>query len=309
MANASTLTREVVFWVTREYGVCRWNDATGEFPGNTNSGVCAYQKDIGRIFPCAAGDQVCWTWLDVCLGSDVNGTMAPGDGQRLCTNPYVTNTLYRAWCCPQETLCPTSHNSQNICLGAWKNPVAGLDPVGASTFAASILGTTTMGASPIHTNAPGFSTTMASLIDQSTTSTSSSTVSSPTTGASNTASVTIGTLKPESSGTANPGGKAPAKSLSGGAIAGIIIGIIVVIMSISVAFFWWRRQKRIRGKGDMSAAGHLQIPLSYDDKIPHRSSSYQPTEILSHNRPAELTSHTRPAEMTAYPKGSNSELP
>lgn len=49
------------------------------------------------------------------------------------------------WCCVDGESCPVSINSINICIGAFDNPLSGMQPAAAFSFDSSVLGTTTVG--------------------------------------------------------------------------------------------------------------------------------------------------------------------
>ncbi|KAM6530069.1 hypothetical protein FALCPG4_008194 [Fusarium falciforme] len=85
----------------------------------------------------------------------------------------------------------------------------------------------------------------------------------------------------------DPGGS-DNSSLSGGAIAGIVIGAVLGVLAIAlVAFFLWRRRKR-QTEGAPASAQAPPYPQSPDGYKPETSSQTPVYELPNNQNPAEL---------------------
>lgn len=265
--------RQVFYWATREDRHCRWNGGSGYLADDrliTNGGICAYQEDLDKVFICIAPDQKCWSLRENCLGPFDEYYLTPGEDQQLCTNfNPTTNPEDQIWCCSKETLCPRDPTTWIICQAAWDNPLAGMEPQAALSFVSSVLGTTSVGTTTVLGNNPIFSTTTAPLIDITSTSIESI-ASNATSLASSEPTFSISLTRNGSATAINTGTDVGGSStsfsasassgtaagidqetvsqksqgLSGGAIAGIVVGCVAALVIATALFFYYRRRRK-----------------------------------------------------------------
>lgn len=168
-------------------------------------------------------DRWCWNIGGPCSGGSAT---TAGPDEVACSNIGAGDVN---WCCnSQFGGCTQTTFQQNNCWSNFQNPIRNLNPLNAASSASSAkqIGLT----QPTLTNI--IVSTLAGggwLAEFTATSTSSS----------------RNTLSPTSSTMALP---APSGSMSGGTIAGIVIGVIAIISSTAAVWFvFWNRRKRHRG--------------------------------------------------------------
>ncbi|RDW73143.1 hypothetical protein BP6252_07050 [Coleophoma cylindrospora] len=219
-------------------------------PANGNSahgGVCAYVSQTNRVYACPAPDPGCWAWYQTCGKGD-----AASSSQIYCTGSGTS------WCCTADETCTPNVGQINICVSAFGSPNSGESLAIANSVELSALGVTTITATSETATPTPFSS---AVYDATGTTTSSSSISSTpsssstSVGTSSSSLVSTSPSRTTSSQTSSASGAASASSttipvssnrsksgLSGGAIAGIVIGSVAGVTIIASLFFLWGKQ-------------------------------------------------------------------
>lgn len=180
-------------------------------PENTAHGsLCAYDSDSKIIWACPAPDSMCWGDAEDCHGE--NSTTAASN-QLGCPNGSPTT-----WCCDlQAENCTETAGQINICwVKGVVNPNAGVPPAAVLSIAASSLAAISSSAIASRLSA------LATVIFKPT---STSTTTTPNMASALATSTPLPLLLDSG-------------SLSGGAIAGVVIGAIAGFVLIALAAFF-----------------------------------------------------------------------
>jgi len=210
--------------------------------------------------------RVCWAYAEDCHGG--NSTTAASN-QLACDNGSLTT-----WCCDlQAENCTESANQINVCWAKGVvNPNAGVPPAAASSIAASSLAAISSAA-------------IASRLSALATATSKPASTSATT-TPNAASASA-TSTPSSS-------SLDSGSLSGGAIAGLVIGAIAgfVLIALAAFFVYCRQMGKIRARQptEYQQQGYYGPPIQKNEApVAHHE---PPVEIGVEEAVHEMSSQT-----------------
>jgi hypothetical protein len=221
LAERDTTPTAPNFFYSLVKDTCDYNGIS--FPATNNSAngdLCAYIPGTNPVllYACPAPDAVCWSFAKTCAGSN---STDPGPLQISCDNNSDTR-----WCCNAEyEECTQTAGQINVCWAkTFQNPNDGLAASAAASIASSAVSASQ--ASALSSRISAISATSAT-----------TTVSARTTTSSRKATGTASPLK---------NGGVSKHRLSGGAIAGIIIGSIAaaIIFALLVLFFLQRRKRR-----------------------------------------------------------------
>jgi hypothetical protein len=194
----------------------------------SDGSLCAVLPNLTPpvVFGCPAPDPVCWTYAPDCTGKN---STTPGTDQFQCNNGGPD-----LWCCPTETLCTTTFNQINVCWGKFANPNSGVPPQAAQSIASIAMAASS--SSAVASRLSALSATLSNTVTSSTASSSSGSSSSGTTTATGAGGGPTETNS--ASGSSSHG-------LSGGAIAGIVIGAIAVLaLIVTVLLLLMSRRKK-----------------------------------------------------------------
>jgi len=264
------------FYYSDQLDTCSYNDVSIPASNNTeNGGLCAWVDATSRVYACPATDPTCWTWYQTC-GS---GNSASSD-QILCDNAGST------WCCPNTETCTTDPNQINVCISSFDNPNANVQPGPAESVEFQVLGISTLAstvqtASLIATASQTFFSTIT--LSSSTSSSSATTTSSSSTSSSTSRLSSTQTGSTPAAATSSASQTAVAtkssSSLSGGAIAGIVIGALAFIALLAAGAYFLLRKRGLQTQAQQHQ--HRELPANnvYSKELPGDSAPhYQPAE-------------------------------
>ncbi|KAF2396632.1 hypothetical protein EJ06DRAFT_227330 [Trichodelitschia bisporula] len=297
----------VDFFISPARDLCNYKGVRFSAANNTDrGGVCAYNRQNDRVYGCPAPDPDCWTFAETCRG----GTAKAGDGQRLC----VANT--NSWCCRVDEDCVRS-SAINVCISLFAPPTKNQPIAEANAAEMKALGVTALAQITVTTQSADptpFATLSArGVSEDETTSTSSAstrasakasttaTAEETTTGADGETLVVAKTGSRSSTrtvtehmATAGIGPTSPAtegqqkkEGMSGGAIAGIVVGALAIVALTTLLFVVMahrrrRRERGVKGLVEMDAAG---APLKYEMPVPEKPAEmYVP--VVRHEMPS-----------------------
>ena len=236
--GAVVAAQTIEFFYTETLDLCKIDSAS--IPANeqtTHGGVCAYRRDVARVYGCPSPDPTCWTFAEQCNESNI--------GQTVC------NRAGSVWCCNAVAgeSCTTTSGQINVCISNFTSPNSGVDTAQANKIYQSAIGLSTVTATSQSVDPTPFSTR--NLVSTaSTASVSQSTVVSLTSSSngksSQTPSTSSGTGAAQNTGanSANLPVTSSNSGLSDGAIAGIVIGAIAALLIGGLAVFFIMRKKR-----------------------------------------------------------------
>jgi len=259
------------FFYSDQLDTCSYNDVTIPASNNTeNGGLCAWVDATSRVYACPATDPICWTWYQTC-GS---GGSASSD-QILCDNAGST------WCCPNTETCTTDPNQINVCISSFDNPNANVQPGPAESVEFQVLDISTVAstvqtASLIATASQSFFSTI--------TLSSSTSLSSPATSSSSpissSTSIVSSTLTGGTPAAATSGASQTAvatksrSSLSGGAIAGMVIGALAFAALLAAGAYFLIRKRGARTQAQQHQRGELPANDVYSKELQGDSAPY-----------------------------------
>jgi hypothetical protein len=262
-----------LFFYSLQNDSCDYDGETFPASNNTENGdLCAYIPGTNPtlLYACPAPDSVCWSFSRKCTGKN---STTPGTNQISCNNNGNTN-----WCCDSiYDSCTQSYGQINVCWGKnFVNPNKGVSPSAAASIASSAISISQ--ASALNSRLSAISVT-------GTPSKTSSTAKG------------TGTSGAKSGGPSGTGHKSD--SLSGGAIAGIVIGAlaIAIILALFALLFLHRRKKaRMAAPPGVYEAGEHQSQHDYYAAAePKKLEPPQAplAELPAFEAPSELAGETR----------------
>lgn len=219
--------QNVDFFYTETIDTCQLNGAYMLADDETtHGGVCAYRQDVERVYACPSPDQSCWTWAQECNDSGVGQTVCNKGGSVFCCNAVAGET------------CTEQEGQINICISEFASPNSGVSTEQANEVYLAALGVSNVTGTTQTADPTVFSTRNLA----------STAVSSSSTGASTTTTSGSSTSTSTSSPTGTPAPPSPDPSgISGGAIAGIVVGAAAGLAIIAAIFFFLARKRRSSG--------------------------------------------------------------
>ncbi|KAL1953456.1 hypothetical protein VTO42DRAFT_2794 [Malbranchea cinnamomea] len=218
--------------------------------------VCAYDRVLDKSYCCGPGeDEVCWTGRSMLCQT---GTTQCGDEN----NPY---------CCLEEReTCTQRYGQINICWSTLENPFEVVTAEQVNDTFYSLLEENPSATSiefDLDLLVPESTTTAESTSAATTTADPTSTTEATTTAAATTTDDATATGDPTSTSVPPAGDDSDSdsgSSLSGGAIAGIVVGSVAGVALIAgVAFFLWKRNRANRAGLPMDNGGYGGKPPMY----------------------------------------------
>ncbi|KAL2867577.1 uncharacterized protein BJX67DRAFT_80057 [Aspergillus lucknowensis] len=180
--------------------------------------ACAREPATGKVYCCDFNDgigNVCWSITSRCADDGSTTTCGSGD---------------QTWCCHYDTEeCTGAEGQVNICWNRERSPLGNITN--------DVLDDTYTSLTSESPSASTFAFDPQSLISPPPTST-------PTPTPTSTATTTPATATPQPNSNSNP--DSDSSSLSGGAIAGIVVGVVAAVAIIlgGAAFILRRRRQR-----------------------------------------------------------------
>jgi hypothetical protein len=245
--------QKVEFFYTKTLDICAIYGVS--MPANeitTHGGVCAYRRDVARVYGCpSSSNPKCWTWNQTCNEDLI--------GQAVC------NRVNTQWCCNAvagET-CATGDNKINICISNFTSPQEGISMDEANQVYLAAISKTSVMATKQSVQPTPFSTRQ---LDSTAAPTLTSTTTSGT-------STSTGTPAPTDNTRPSAGSNSDRLSVSGGAIAGIVIGVLAVIAIVG-GLFWLLRRRKNKKNG---MTGAKKVPTAAAGELAAYHSSNQRT--------------------------------
>jgi hypothetical protein len=241
-----------VFFYSLKQDACDFDGISFPATNQTANGdLCAYIPNTNPLllYACPAPDNVCWSFSKPCTGGN---STTPGDGQISCNNNTPST-----WCCNNEyESCTRTTGQINVCWAkTFDNPNKGVDPAAAESIASSAISASQ--ASALNSRLSAISAT-------------ASTTSFTTSKSSPSGSKSTGTGKGNGGNGGNAGnagkGSSSSNSLSGGAIAGIVIGVLAaaVLLGLLLLFCLRRRQRNRTTQPPLGFSEAGGRPLEHD---------------------------------------------
>lgn len=215
-------TSTVQFFYTETRDTCDYNGTDVALIGpTTQGGVCAYRADYARMYGCPAPEARCWTWAEYCNEGAV--------GQIVCTRGDYS------FCCNALAgeKCTVAEGQINVCNSDFFSPNSGVSVQQANKIYHAAVGSSKITATSQTTDpTPFLTSTLTSTNVPVSEFMMSAWLAPPTAEASTIGSDTKVTESPA------PG------SLSGGAIAGIVMGVLAAVSIAAGLYFIFARKKR-----------------------------------------------------------------
>ncbi|KAF2664372.1 hypothetical protein BT63DRAFT_460673 [Microthyrium microscopicum] len=221
-------------------GNCQWGNASLEVGSDfeAKGSLCAYGPTANQVYSCPAGDGICWNTGNQCTGG---GDAFPGVNQVACSD-IGSGKVH--WCCNgQYSSCTQNRLQVNNCWTNFDNPNHNINSIAASSMASVAKQAAT--AQPTLINV-----VVTTIVSRGW---AVPTISTSVESVSSTVATTASNVNPTTSASSLTTQKSASTSLSGGAIAGIVVtvNIIAIITAVACFFLWRRNRKKNVGTGQM----------------------------------------------------------
>jgi len=257
------MTANPVFFQSATPDTCAFGNYSIEAAQNSaNGNLCATIPSIPQaVWACPAPETICWTWNHPCSGQAPNDTdETPGEGQYLCSKDGGS------WCCLAGLEdCTRADGEQNVCwANTFGSPLAGVSAAVASASA---------------------SAAVVAAGDVFTTMVSSTVIVPSRSSVARSSNGSAGTVSAVSSTQSAIAVHSNVSRLSGGAIAGIVIGAVAVlalIANVALVFLWCGRKRKPAAThpriSELGSVSQQRVELPQDEQV-HQLEADKPVEL------------------------------